>query len=126
MAEIENATKIEAIVDGYFSMWNELDASRRRAVTADTWTADARYVDPMFSAQGLEGLDAMVRGVHEQFPGHQFRLVGPIDAHHDRARWNWELVPVAGGAPVATGVDFAVLADDARLREVTGFFHQPA
>ena len=126
MAEINHVNKIEEIVEGYFTMWNELDAARRRDVTTATWVYDARYVDPMFAAEGRDGLDALVAGVHEQFPGHRFQQVGAVDAHHDRARWNWELAPAGGGTPVAAGVDFALLAPDGRLRDVTGFFHQTA
>jgi hypothetical protein len=126
MTQTENTTSIEQMVDGYFAMWNEQDAVERRAVIAQTWSDDARYVDPMFEADSRDGLDALVAGVHQQFPGHEFRLVGAIDAHHDCARWGWELVPVDGGAPVAAGVDFARLAADGRLQSVTGFFQQPA
>jgi len=122
MTQTEKTTSIEQVVDGYFAMWNELDAARCREVIAATWSYDARYVDPMFTADGRDGLDALVQGVHQQFPGHEFRLVGAIDAHHDCARWGWELAPVDGGAPVAAGVDFALLAADGRLQSVTGFF----
>lgn len=125
MTEIEDVTPISDVVDGYFAMWNETDSLRRRAVTAATWAQDASYIDPMFAADGHDALDAMVAAVHVQFPGYRFRLTGAVDAHHDRARWNWELAGPDGSPPVAVGVDFAVLAPDGRLRAVTGFFAQP-
>ncbi len=112
----------DTIVDAYFDMWNESDAVRRRATIATAWAPEASYVDPMFAADGYEGLDALVAKAQGQFPGHRFRRTTAVDAHHDRVRWGWELVPAAGGAPVAAGVDFATLAPDGRLREVTGFF----
>ncbi len=68
----------------------------------------------------------MVTAVHQQYPGYRFRQIGAVDVHHDRARWAWELAGPNGSPPVAAGVDFAVLAPDGRLREVTGFFEQPA
>lgn len=126
MTEIANTTALNNVVDGYFAMWNESDPARRQAVIAATWSQNGRYVDPMFAADGYEALDALVAGVHQQFPGHRFQLTGAIDAHHDRARWDWALIGPEGGAPVAAGVDVAVLAPDGRLREVIGFFHQPA
>lgn len=110
---------INGIVDGYFAMWNETDPTRRGEVVAATWAERPSYVDPMFTADGRDGLDAMVQGVHRQFPGHRFRLTAPVDTHHDRARWGWELAGPDG--PVAAGVDFAVLDGDGRLRVVTGF-----
>jgi hypothetical protein len=126
MTETDAATAISKLVDGYFAMWNETDPHRRREVIAATWSDGASYIDPLFAADGPEALDAMVAGIHEQFPGHHFRLTGAIDAHHDRARWGWELAGPAGSPPVAAGVDFAVLAPDGRLRAVTGFLEQPS
>ncbi len=127
MNEIEDVTPISDVVDGYFAMWNETDPLRRRAVTAATWSRDASYIDPLFSADGHEALDALVIAVHEQVPGYRFRLTGAVDAHHDRARWDWELASPdgSGSPPAAAGVDFAILAPDGRLRAVTGFFAQP-
>jgi SnoaL-like domain len=115
---------ISTTVDGYFAMWNETDYDRRQAVIAATWSDDARYVDPLASAQGADGLHALVAGVHEQFPGHQFRLTGAVDTHHDCAHWDWELVAPDTGRAIARGVDFAVITADGRLRAVTGFLYQ--
>ena len=124
MTESNAATPIGEVVDGYFAMWNETDPARRREVIEATWSEDASYVDPMFAADGQDALDDMVAGVQERFPGHRFRPTGAVDAHNDRARWGWELAGPDDGQPVAAGVDFAVLAPDGRLREVTGFFEQ--
>ena len=115
---------ISTTVDGYFAMWNETDHARRQAVIAATWSDDPRYVDPLVAAQGADGLHAIVAGVHEQFPGHQFRLMGPVDSHHDRARWDWELVAPDTGQAIARGVDFAIITSDGRLSTVTGFLDQ--
>jgi hypothetical protein len=114
-------TQTDTIVDGYFAMWNETDADERRRIIAATWTEDASYVDPMFTASGHEGLDALATAAKQQYPGHTFRLTTPVDAHHDRARWGWDLVGPSG-KPVVVGIDFAVLSPDGRLREITGFF----
>jgi hypothetical protein len=126
MTDTSLAANVSQVVEAYFAMWNETDPARRRAAIAAAWSEHASYVDPMFAAEGADGLDALAAGVHQQFPGHRFRLTEAVDAHHDRARWGWELVGPDGGAPVAAGVDFAVLAPDGRLREVTGFFARPA
>ena len=125
MNESNATTPIGEVVDGYFAMWNETDQARRREVIEATWTSDASYVDPMFDAEGQDALDAMVAGVNEQFLGHRFRPTGTVDVHNDRVRWGWELAGPGDGSTVFSGVDFAVLAADGRLREVTGFFEQP-
>jgi hypothetical protein len=120
------ATNATTIVEAYFAMWNEADPARRRAAIARAWTPNASYLDPMFAAEGADGLDALVAGAQQQYPGCRLRLAGPVDAHHDRARWDWELVGPEGGDPMIAGVDFAVLAPDGRLRQVTGFFCAPS
>ena len=61
----------------------------------------------------------MIGAAQQQFPGHHFALSFGPDAHNDVVRFAWELRGADG--PVATGVDFATLAEDGRLRNVTGF-----
>lgn len=115
-----NATQLNDLVDRYFAMWNEADAKRRRDIIARTWTETATYLDPMLQGEGRNGIDAMVEAVQARFPGHKFRLRGPIDGHHDRIRFAWDLASDAGVA-VVSGVDFGVVAEGARLQTVTGF-----
>jgi hypothetical protein len=119
-------TDFDHLIDRYIAIWNEPDAARRRDLIAQTWTEDASYLDPLLSGEGPDGIDAMVRGVQERFPDHRFRRASAIDAHHDRVRFNWDLAPAGGGAPLAAGVDFGVVAADGRLRAITGFLdHAP-
>ncbi|MGH2968861.1 MAG: nuclear transport factor 2 family protein, partial [Solirubrobacteraceae bacterium] len=117
--------EITTVVDGYIAMWNETSPERRRSIIADTWTDDAGYLDPIMSGDGPEGIDAMVAAAQQQFPGHRFELTHGPDAHHDRVRFAWKLVPEPGGRAVAAGVDFGLVAADGRLRAVTGFL-EPA
>jgi hypothetical protein len=111
-----------AAVDRYFAIWNETDAQRRRELISRTWSEEATYLDPMFSAEGHEGIDLMVASVHEQYPRHEFRLVGAIDNHHDCLMFSWEVVNLDTAARILAGIDFAVRTVDGRLGQVTGFF----
>lgn len=108
------------VIDTYIAMWNETDADRRRVLVAETITDDATYLDPVMSGEGVDGIDAMIAGTQKQFPGHRFTLLDGVDAHHDRVRFSWSLAS-EGTEPVAVGVDFGFLADDGRLRSITGF-----
>ena len=117
---------IATVVDNYIAIWNEGDQQRRRALIAETWTEDATYVDPLVTGEGADGIDAMIGGVQQAYPGHRFKLVSGPDAHHDRVRFSWQLFGEDGQVPVATGIDFATVADDGRLKDVTGFLEQPA
>jgi hypothetical protein len=122
--EATMATDVATVVDTYIAMWNETDPERRRALVEQTWTEDASYVDPLMSGEGAGGIDAMVAGAQAAYPGHTFRLVAGPDAHHDRVRFTWQLFGGDSDAPVATGIDFATVAGDGRLREVTGFLER--
>ena len=108
------------LVERYISMWNETDPRRRRALVAETMSEDARYLDPLMSGEGIDGIDRMIAGAQEQFPGHTFRLHSLPDAHHDRIRFSWSLAPEAGAA-VAIGTDFATVAEDGRMGQRDGF-----
>ena len=110
---------VEQVVDRYMAVWNETDPQRRRELIARTWTEDASYLDPHTAGEGHAGIDAMVQGVQTQFPDFRFRRTGPVDAHHDRVRFAWELGP-AEGAALAGGVDFGTVIDG-RLQTITGF-----
>lgn len=116
-----NTTSTASVVDSYIASWNEADPDRRRRLVAATFTEDAHYLDPQMSGDGQGGIDAMIAAAQAQFPGHEFVLASTPDAHHDRVRFTWHLLAVGGVEPVAVGIDFATLAPDGRMREVTGF-----
>ena len=111
----------DALIDRYIAAWNATDAGQRRALVAATFAEDASYLDPLMQGDGHAGIDGMIAGVQERFPGHVFRRAGAVDAHHDHLRFCWELAP-PGGEAFVKGTDFATLSDDARLAAVTGFF----
>jgi SnoaL-like domain len=113
--------KVVELVDRYIAMWNETDAGRRRGLIAKIWADGASYLDPVLSGEGLDGIDAMVKAVHEKYPGHRFKRTGDVNAHHDRAQFAWELGP-EGGPALVKGVDFATLSNEGGLKTVTGFF----
>jgi hypothetical protein len=111
------------LIDRYIAIWNETDRTRRRDLIARTWTENASYLDPHMEGSGQDGIDAMIQGVQERFPGYRFRRAGAVDAYRDRVRFAWELAP-EGGPAVAKGTDFGVVAADQRLQAITGFLDQ--
>jgi len=113
-------TDITTRIDQYIATWNETDPEGRRALLAQVWTDDGRYVDPLMSGEGHDGLDAMIAGAQGQFPGHRFELTFGPDAHHEHVRFAWKLLG-PGGDAVAAGVDFGTVAEDGRLRSLRGF-----
>lgn len=111
-----NATTVER----YIEMWNETDPDRRRELVATTVSDDAEYLDPIMSGTGVDAITAMIGAAQEQYPGHRFALASAPDAHHDRVRFSWSLAAPSGDR-IALGHDFATVADDGRLRTITGF-----
>jgi SnoaL-like domain len=114
-------TDVCPVIERYIEIWNERDPARRRALLAETWSEDATYVDPLVVAEGHDAIDATVAAAQAQFPGFIFRLAGPVDAHHQLARFTWELAPGADADAIVVGFDVAVLAEDGRLQAVHGF-----
>jgi hypothetical protein len=110
----------ELVVD-YLAAWNERAAEKRYALVAKTWTDQGRYTDAHRRGSGHDGIDKMIRTAQEQFPNYRVRLVSGIEAHNGHMRFSW----AAGGAADAplylAGTDFAVIAEDGRLKEVIGF-----
>jgi len=121
-ADMNNLTEL---TDRYFAVWSETDAERRRELIARTSTETASYLDPVMNGEGHAGIDAMIQGVQERFAGYRFRPTSEIDAHHDRIRFSWELVP-EGGPALVIGTDFGIVAADDRLQTITGFLDIPA
>lgn len=113
-------TAYDELAQRYIDTWNETDASPRRAAVDELYTEDARYVDPMGDAEGREAIASMIGAVQEQFPGFRFRLAGPVDGHHNQARFSWELGPAGSPAPIV-GFDVAVSDDSGRIQTVLGF-----
>lgn len=112
---------ITSTVDTYIAMWNETDPNRRADLIRRAWAESGRYQDPLLEAEGHEGLSEMVAAVHATYPGHQFRRVSAVDAHHQLIRFGWELFAPDGSITVA-GIDVGVVDDDSKLVRIAGFF----
>jgi hypothetical protein len=111
------------LVDRYIASWNETDSARRREAIAAIWADDGAYCDPVQDAAGHAGIEAMIAGFQQRFPGMAFVRSGEVERHHDRLRFTWDLRSPAGER-VAAGTDVAVVAADGRLRDIAGFFDQ--
>ena len=112
-----------ALIDRYFDAWNETDTGRRRELISATWANDAAYLDPLLSGNGHDGIDAMIRAVHERFAHHTFRRTTEVDGFADRLRFSWELL-TPSGASIVKGSDFGVVDTAGRLQSVTGFLDE--
>jgi SnoaL-like protein len=112
---------MQEIVERYLAAWNEKDAQRRRELVDALWAQDGRYTDPLADARGPEEIAGLIGAVQQQFPDFVFTLGGPVDTHHEQARFTWHLGPDGAPEPVVIGFDVAVLNGGGQIRSVYGF-----
>jgi len=110
----------DELAQRYIDTWNQTDPDARRTAVAQLYAGDASYTDPLAAAEGHDAIAAMIGAVQDQFPGFTFRLAGPVDGHHNQARFGWELGPAGAEAPII-GFDVAVIDDSGRIATVLGF-----
>ena len=115
-------TDIQKIATKYIELWNERAAERRRDMLTLHWTSDAKYVDPLMSGDGRDGVDALIAGVQQRFPDFKFKLLGEANGFGDHLRFSWGLGPDGVDSPIK-GTDFAVLSGG-KIRSITGFLDQ--
>lgn len=115
---------LETTVDTWLQAYGETDEAARAALIERVWHPDGVLVDPPFTGTGTAEITALAGAAQGQFPGHTFRRTSEIDAHHDVARYTWELVGPDGAVAVA-GTDVVLLGADGRLQYVAGFFGDP-
>jgi SnoaL-like protein len=109
----------QTIAQRYIDSWNETDAAKRRLIIDELYTVDASFTDPLTDVAGPAAIDQVLAGVQEQFTGLRFSL-GPVDGHHDIARFTWFLGAPGTGEPLVAGFDVVVLADE-KIKHVHGF-----
>jgi hypothetical protein len=110
---------VQTVVTQYLEVFNETDADRRRELLEALYTPDCTYTDPHVDLQGAEQIDEFIEQTQERFPGFTFMLGGPIDAHHNQARFQWHAGP-ADAPDAYVGFD-VIVTEDGRIRNVYGF-----
>lgn len=114
---------MEDVIAHYLECWNETDPAARKILIDKVWAADAEYIDPLGKVRGRAAIDVTIAAVQQQFPGCVFTLAGPVDAHHQQARFTWALGP-DGAEPLVVGFDVAVTDDAGQIAAVLGFLDQ--
>lgn len=110
-----------ATVAIYGAAWNEPDAARRLDLLGRSWTDDGVYQDPQSRAEGRDALSRLIAGFQSRTHGSRIQITSGVDSHGRVLRFQWQMVG-QDGEPGLEGVDFGELAEDGRLRRITGFF----
>jgi hypothetical protein len=112
-------TTFDDTARAYIAAWNAQDATERRDAVAAAFAPDATYTDPQAGVTGHDAIAALIEGAQQQFAGWTFRLSGPVDGHHNQARFTWTLGPAE--QELVVGFDVVRLDDAGRITEVLGF-----
>lgn len=107
------------LVERYVAVWNERDAGRRRRAIAELWAEDGAHYTNSAEARGHDAIAARIAGAHQrlvQNGGYIFKPIDNVDSHHDTVKFNWLMIPAAGGDVSAVGFDFFVLGKDGRIQ----------
>jgi hypothetical protein len=108
----------EERVDAYVATWNESDVDRRLALIEQAWAEDGRYVAESSDVTGRDAINDNVVRIQHKYPNRIFLRTSDIFSLRERARFTWAMLDPAGSATIS-GVDYALFAEDGRLRRIT-------
>ena len=124
------AMDVNQAVVNYIAIWNERDATRRRALIAQTLSEDCSYVGPQREGAGQDAIDAVIATAQQQSvlplppgqsPGWRMSLASGIDTHHNYVRFSWTVGGTAEAPLYSKQTVFGILAADGRFKSVVGF-----
>ena len=110
----------ETLWNRYAAIWSS-DADTRMGELSVCLTDDVTYCDPNGVIEGCTALSAYMGGFQQSVPGATFRIRSVVH-HHDRTLAHWTLHGPSDD-PLQTGTSFGLLADDGKLRSISGFFY---
>jgi hypothetical protein len=113
----------ETLWNRYAAIWSS-DADVRVGELSACLTDDATYCDPNGLIEGPKALSAYMGGFQQSVPGATFRIRSVVH-HHNRTLAHWALHGPndTNDKALQTGTSFGLLADDGRLRSISGFFY---
>jgi hypothetical protein len=92
-------------------VFNERDPARRSEAIAATYAEDVVFHDPEGSVTGRAAVDAKAQALLDRAPGFVFAPRGRLyESAGSLGALAWQFGP-PGGAPVATGMDIALVSD---------------
>jgi hypothetical protein len=108
----------QQLADRYAAVWNEPDATARRAEIAVLFTPDGVHYVGTREARGHAALEERVIGAYEKNVrdgGHLFRAQSNAQSLRGVVTFNWEMIEPANGKVLAVGLEFLQVADDGRI-----------
>jgi hypothetical protein len=113
----------ETLWNRYAAIWSR-DVDSRASELEICLADDVSYCDPNGQISGRAALSDYMGALQKNMPGVTFRITS-VDHHHNDSLAHWSLC-VSNSTPLQSGISFGQIADDGRLRKITGFFIQTA
>ena len=114
---------LENVWLAYSRAWSEPDHAKRLKTFQEILDKNCTYADPFTAATGYEQLANYMDEFQKNIPGGHF-VVRSFVAHHNQSLAEWELLD-GHGALIHKGTSYAHYGDDAKLRQMSGFFDAP-
>lgn len=115
------AAQAESVVDGWFSVWSEPDATVRNQALDALVSAGVRFEDRFSRLAGIEDVRAHLGAVHRFMPGLRMERSGPVRQCQWHLLADW-VARGADGTERGRGTNLFVIDQDGRIGTVTGFW----
>ena len=103
----------------YIHIWNETDPDARRAQVKTLWIEDGTHYVKLREVRGHADLELRVATSNQTNvveKNYKFEVAGDVEQLRDMVKFDWRMVPQAGGAVAATGSIVLLLASDGRVQ----------
>jgi hypothetical protein len=113
---------LDALIDAYCEAWSAPVPAERERILRSVLAPDARYCDPRCTLIGIDALLGHIAQVHASRPGATIVRTSAVDAHHEVARFAWQ-VRLPDGRALAESLDVVMLTKDGTaIESIVGFF----
>jgi uncharacterized protein YndB with AHSA1/START domain len=113
--------RAEAVVDGWFTAWNESDAARRDHAIGQLAVAGVAFHDRYSCVTSLDDLRAHLAAIHRFMPGMRVARAGVVRQCQGQAIADWTATGPDGTAR-GSGTNVFEFDADGRVAKVIGFW----
>ena len=113
----------EAVVDNWFGVWAEPDASVRSRTLQQVAAANIQFRDRFSTLEGSEDVAAHITAAQRFMPGMSLKRRGTVRHCQGTVLADWDAVGADGGIR-GSGTNVFTLGGDGRIVSATGFWSQ--
>ena len=121
MTNTDTTTSITDTIDSHLEAYALADVRRRDDLVAANWNEHGELLDPPLEGRGHAEISGLADIVLTHYANHSFVRTTAVDAHHDFARYGWDLVGPDGTVAVS-GIDVVQFDEAGKLLRIVGFF----